>query len=145
MRNVWTKLWRKSKSKNSHRLWDKVEKHSGARGASNHVTICRTGVACWINKATCLHTPTRPGINNYARTHARTGNIYDCYCVSTETIICEGTPLFHYTYIACLLRYYDYLCSLELREIILSYCISSCLYFVFKQSRIQSNETNGDQ
>jgi hypothetical protein len=42
----------------SYSLWDNVQKHGRARGATNYVSIWRVRVACWINKATC--TPTLP-------------------------------------------------------------------------------------
>jgi hypothetical protein len=40
------------------RLWDNVEKHGGAREATSNVTIWRTRVACWANKATHTRTHT---------------------------------------------------------------------------------------
>jgi hypothetical protein len=37
----------------SCRLWDNVEKYGGTRWATNHITIWRIRVACWICTATC--------------------------------------------------------------------------------------------
>ena len=58
----------------SCRLWDNVEKYSGARGATNDVTIWRIGFACCISKVINTHAQAHgmlPGTRRHARTSAR--------------------------------------------------------------------------
>ena len=54
-----------------HLLCDNVEKYSGARGATNDVTIWRVSVACWISKAICMYAHAHANAPGYphARTH----------------------------------------------------------------------------
>jgi hypothetical protein len=67
MRNVFDKSCRENQThfifqnifQKSCRLWHNVEKHGGARGATNDVTIWCIRVACSTSKATCTHARTR--------------------------------------------------------------------------------------
>ena len=59
------------------KIWDKVEKYGGARGASNYVTIWRKRVACWQSKHTCSHTHAHT--HTHTRPHARARTYTNIY------------------------------------------------------------------
>jgi FtsH-binding integral membrane protein len=53
-----------------------------------------------------MHTPTRPVIHTYARTHAHAyKDKCNIYCFSTAAMIRERASVLRYTYIACLVLY----------------------------------------
>ena len=71
-------------SRISHLLWDNVEKCGEDWRDTNHVTIWRTRVACWISKATCTQA------HAHVRAQTQICNIYffspQHWCYVTRTL-----------------------------------------------------------
>jgi hypothetical protein len=81
----------------------KYQKCGGAREATNDVTIWCIRVACWIMKATRMHTPTHPGTRPCTHAHSltHTKQICNTYFFSTATIVTR-TRLNVAWYVHCL-------------------------------------------
>ena len=96
----------------SCRLWDNVEKYSGAREATYDVSIWRIRVACWISKATCTHAHAYALAlkHKHGRAHTQICNIYS---FSTATMIRERASFLRYAYIVCL----AYFCEVSVRQL----------------------------
>ena len=107
--------------RNSCRLWDNVEKFSGAKWNTNDVTIWRIRVACWISKATC----TRPSAR--ARTHTHTNTWYSLLFRSKSGYV--NAPHCYVIRTLPLLMYFNHVmnpCDYSLPELWPTYISRNC-------------------
>ena len=91
MRNVSNESYRQNQNtlffRKSIRLWDNVKKFGVARVATNAVTTWRTRVACWISKATRMHTPTQTGTHTHARPHTHMATTVTLTCLNVTSYV----------------------------------------------------------